>query len=248
MTRNQKRRARSLTRLTLLGLLSAACFFAGTAFPLVQAALPDAPPPLSGAPGAEPAASPAKPDRDAWNLRLVNKDNPLPADYEAAMTQLKNGHQIDSRAYPDLQAMMDAAREAGLAPLICSSFRTREKQEALFDRKVQSYLSRGESRAEAESHAAEWVARPGTSEHELGLALDIVSTANQNLDDSQEDTPEQQWLMEHCAEYGFILRYPTDKSALTGVGYEPWHYRYVGREAAAEITAQGLCLEEYLAA
>lgn len=242
MTRKQARRARSLTRITLLGLLSAACFFAGSAFPLVRAALPDSPPPLSGDSGA------AQIDGDAWNLRLVNRAHALPEDFTVSLTQLKNGHQIDSRAYPDLQAMMDAARKEGLAPLICSSYRTRDKQQTLFTRKVQSYISRGESREKAEALAAEWVARPGTSEHELGLALDIVSTANQNLDDSQEDTPEQQWLMEHCAEYGFILRYPTDKSALTGVGYEPWHYRYVGREAAAEITERGLCLEEYLSA
>ena len=92
-----------------------------------------------------------------------------------------------------------------------------------------------------------WVARPGTSEHQAGLAVDIVSVEYQVLDEGQEDTPLQQWLMAHCWEYGFILRYPTDKSDLTGVGYEPWHYRYVGEEAAKAITEQGICLEEYLA-
>ena len=92
-----------------------------------------------------------------------------------------------------------------------------------------------------------WVARPGTSEHQTGLAVDIVDTSYQILDEGQENTPVQQWLMAHCAEYGFILRYPTDKSEITGVGYEPWHYRYVGVEAAREIMANGLCLEEYLA-
>ena len=96
--------------------------------------------------------------------------------------------------------------------------------------------------------AAAWVARPGTSEHQAGLAVDIVDTAYQLLDKAQEDRPVQQWLMAHCAEYGFILRYPTGKSDLTGVNYEPWHYRYVGQEAAREIMDQGLCLEEYLAA
>ena len=91
------------------------------------------------------------------------------------------------------------------------------------------------------------MARPGTSEHETGLALDIVSAAYQLLDERQAETAAQQWLMAHCAEYGFILRYPTDKGALTGVGYEPWHYRYVGKEAAEAIMGGGLCLEEYLA-
>ena len=90
--------------------------------------------------------------------------------------------------------------------------------------------------------------RPGTSEHETGLAVDIVDKSYQILDRKQEQTPVQQWLMDHCAAYGFILRYPTDKSALTGIGYEPWHYRYVGREAAAAIMEQGICLEEYEAA
>ncbi len=93
---------------------------------------------------------------------------------------------------------------------------------------------------------AAWVARPGTSEHETGLAVDIVDTSYQPLDEAQEDTAVQRWLMAHCAEYGFILRYPTEKSALTGVNYEPWHYRYVGEEAAREIMERDLCLEEYL--
>ena len=90
------------------------------------------------------------------------------------------------------------------------------------------------------------MARPDTSEHQLGLAADIVSAGNQILDESQEQTPEQQWLLSHCQEYGFILRYPSGKTELTGVSYEPWHYRYVGVEAAGEIMEQGLCLEEYL--
>ena len=99
---------------------------------------------------------------------------------------------------------------------------------------------------EAEEQAARWVARPGTSEHETGLAVDIVDTDYQLLDEKQEQTPVQQWLMAHCAEYGFILRYSTEKSDCTGIGYEPWHYRYVGKKAAREITNQNITLEEYL--
>ena len=94
--------------------------------------------------------------------------------------------------------------------------------------------------------AAMWVARPGTSEHQTGLAVDIVDMSYQILDEQQESTPVQIWLMAHCAEYGFILRYPADKSALTGISYEPWHYRYVGTEAAKEIMENRSCLEEYL--
>lgn len=142
--------------------------------------------------------------------------------------------------------MMDDARAAGLQPLICSSYRTWDTQEQLFEQEVQNWLSRGYIREEAEEQASVWVARPGASEHQTGLAVDIVDLSYQVLDQGQEDTPVQRWLMEHCWEYGFVLRYPTDKSGLTGIGYEPWHYRYVGLEAAQEIAEQGLCLEEYL--
>ena len=87
---------------------------------------------------------------------------------------------------------------------------------------------------------------PGTSEHQLGLAVDIVDISNQHLDASQENTAVQKWLMEHSWEYGFILRYPNEKSEITGIIYEPWHYRYVGREDAEQIHTLGVCLEEYL--
>ncbi|WP_298029821.1 D-alanyl-D-alanine carboxypeptidase family protein [uncultured Dysosmobacter sp.] len=195
-------------------------------------------------------AIPAEPVQSAedWALLVVNWENPLPENFQIPeLTQLRNGHAIDSRAYPSLQAMMDAARAEGLAPLICSSYRTWDKQEELFARKTQYYLDQGCTQMEAEERAAQWVARPGTSEHQVGLAVDIVDTSYQLLDEAQEETAVQKWLMAHCAEYGFILRYPTEKSALTGVNYEPWHYRYVGEAAAREIMEQGICLEEYIA-
>ena len=182
-----------------------------------------------------------------WNLLLINKDSPLPDDFIVPeLTQLRNGHAVDARVYPSLQAMMDACREYGLDPLICSAFRTFGRQEELYSNKVNSLLAQGYSLDSAETEAAVWVARPGTSEHQAGLAVDIVDTSYQRLDIEQEYTPVQQWLMEHCAEYGFILRYPTDKSDITGIGYEPWHYRYVGTEAAQYIMEKGICLEEYL--
>ena len=122
----------------------------------------------------------------------------------------------------------------------------RETQEGLYKNQVDFWLGQGYDQASAEAEAALLVARPDTSEHQLGLAADIVSAGNQILDESQEQTPEQQWLLSHCQEYGFILRYPSGKTELTGVSYEPWHYRYVGVEAAGKIMEQGLCLEEYL--
>lgn len=185
-------------------------------------------------------------DTADWKLRLVNPWNPLPESYEVRLTQLKNGHAVDERCYPDLQEMMDACRAAGLSPLICSSYRTREKQEALYKNKVNRLIAQGYAQLDAETEAGKSVAVPGTSEHQLGLAVDIVDIANQNLNESQENTAVQKWLMENSWKYGYILRYPNEKSAVTGIIYEPWHYRYVGRDAAEEIHAQGVCLEEYL--
>ena len=185
--------------------------------------------------------------QDSWALALVNFDHPLPDSFAVPeLTRLRNGQAIDSRAYPALQAMMDDARAAGLQPLICSSYRTWDTQERLFEAEVRRWLARGYIGEDAEAQAAMWVARPGTSEHQLGLAVDIVDLSYQVLDEGQENTPVQQWLMAHCWEYGFILRYPTDQSGLTGIGYEPWHYRYVGAEAAREMAERGVCLEEYL--
>ena len=137
-------------------------------------------------------------DTTAWNLQLINWENPLPEDYEAGeLTELSNGHAVDSRIYPALQEMMDDARAAGYNPLICSSFRTWDKQSQLYERKVQFYIDQGSDRATAEEQAAVWVARPGTSEHQAGLAVDIVSVEYQVQDEGQEDTPLQQWLMAH---------------------------------------------------
>ena len=170
----------------------------------------------------------------------------MPPDWQCDLVQLNNGQNIDSRAYEDLQRMMDDARAEGYDPYICSSWRSHETQVRLFGEEIKSYEKRGYSESEAEIQAAQWVAVPGTSEHELGLALDIVSVENQRLEESQEDTPTQQWLMEHCYEYGFILRYPKDKEDITGISYEPWHYRYVGREHARAIRESGVCLEEYV--
>lgn len=195
----------------------------------------------------QPAPEPVQPDPLPWYLTLVNPDHPLSEDFEAPeLTELINDQSFDTRAYPHLQEMIDAARAEGFRPLICSSFRTWEDQTWLFDRKVKSCIELGMAPSQAQTEAAIWVAKPGTSEHQLGLAVDIVSMQYQVLDDAQADTPLQQWLMAHCWEYGFILRYPEDKTDITKIGFEPWHYRYVGKEAAKAIMDAGICLEEYL--
>lgn len=179
-------------------------------------------------------------------LTLVNFENTIPKDWKVDLVQLNSGQSVDRRIYDDLIAMLQAAKSEGLNPLICSSYRTNEKQEQLYQNKVSEYLSQGYSKVEASDKAAFWVARPGTSEHQLGLAVDIVSTKNQRLDRSQENTVEQQWLIQNSWKYGFVLRYPTNKNSITGVGYEPWHYRYVGKEHAKKINELGVCLEEYV--
>ena len=181
-----------------------------------------------------------------WNLLLVNPWNWVPESYEPELTYLRNGQAVDSRCYPELQQMIDDCRAAGFEPLICASYRTMEKQEALFEDKEANLIREGYPENEVEVEAAKVVAYPGTSEHQLGLALDIVDVSYQQLDTEQENTPVQQWLMKNSWKYGFVLRYPTDKSDITGIIYEPWHYRYVGKEAAAEMYENKLCLEEYL--
>lgn len=182
-----------------------------------------------------------------WYLMLANLDHPLPADWEIETVTISNGLEVDQRIISALDDMLDDCRAAGLSPLVCSAYRTVQRQTELFEEKIDVLMADGLSYDEAYAAAATVVAIPGTSEHNLGAAVDICALDYQILDDAQADTPEQQWLMEHCAEYGFILRYPKGKEDMTGIIWEPWHYRYVGVEAAQEISQSGLCLEEYLA-
>lgn len=181
-----------------------------------------------------------------WQLILTNPWNTLPEDFIVETKTIGNGHSVDKRILADLETMLDAARKEGLSPIICSSYRTLEKQRSLFENKISKCLNNGLSNKEAAIEAAKWVAVPGTSEHQTGLAVDIVAKSYQLLDEGQENTSEQKWLMQNSYKYGFILRYPNSKSDITGIGYEPWHYRYVGREAAKEIYENEICLEEYL--
>lgn len=181
-----------------------------------------------------------------WRLLLVNKWNKIPSNYTMKLTELANGQAIDTRAYPDLQQMMDDCRAAGLSPIICSSYRSVDKQEQLYENKISRLMAEGYSYERAKEEAGKVVAIPGTSEHQTALALDIVDATNQNLDETQESTAVQKWLIEHSWEYGFVLRYPNGKSDITGIIYEQWHYRYVGRKAAREMKERDMCLEEYL--
>jgi len=185
-------------------------------------------------------------EKEQWYLKLVNPTHSLLADPEIELEVLKNGYKVDKRISEDLQAMFDDCRAAGLEPLICSAYRTMEYQQKLYDKTVEQYKAKGYDDVKAKELAAMDTAIPGTSEHQLGLAVDIVSIQNQRLEEAQESTPEQIWLMQNCYKYGFILRFPKGKENLTGIMYEPWHYRYVGKEAAKEIYEADITLEEYL--
>ena len=177
---------------------------------------------------------------EEWNLIIVNRWNELPEDYSVELTELSNGQKVDSRIYPYLQEMFDAARAEGVYPVVREGYRTGKEQQEILDDKIQTYINQGYSQSRAERTAKEWVALPGTSEHQLGIAVDI------NADKSKCSNEEvYAWLAENAYKYGFILRYPLGKQEITGTSYEPWHYRYVGEEAALEIYEQGKCLEEY---
>lgn len=186
------------------------------------------------------------PDPTDWRLTLVNPWHPLPEGYQPQLTTVGNGYQVDQRCAAALADMLAACRAEGLQPVLCSAYRSQEKQASLYQSLVSKRQAQGLTLAQAQESAAAEVAIPGTSEHQLGLAADIVDASYQLLDHAQEDTPVQQWLLAHCWDYGFVLRYPPDKGDITGIIYEPWHYRYVGRDHAQAMQAAGQCLEEYL--
>ena len=190
-----------------------------------------------------------KEDSENWMLALVNEEYPLAKDYTpASLTKLDEKCSVDTRIYGELEQMIADARQAGLNLYVTSAYRSYDRQREVFDTTMKDWISKGYSPLDAYDETKKSVAVPGTSEHATGLAVDIISGQYTGLDDKQGDTAEQEWLMAHCQEYGFILRFPKDKSNVTGIVYEPWHYRYVGKEAAKKITEQGITLEEYLQA
>ena len=183
---------------------------------------------------------------DDWQLILVNGENWLPEKFSVRTAPVQN-YKVDARVQKPALDMIAAAKEDGVGLLVCSAYRSVEKQTQLFENKIQRVINQyGYDRERAEQAAAAAVARPRTSEHHTGLALDIVTPSYQNLNDGYADTDAAKWLKANAADYGFILRYPKNKEAITGVVFEPWHYRYVGVSAAREIMSRGICLEEFL--
>lgn len=192
---------------------------------------------------------------NAWAMFLVNNQNPLPDDYDKRITVKKvysNGDrdfEFDERAADYLINMFAAAKKDGINLTVNSSYRTIEYQQFNFDRSVQQRINNGMSYDEAVLDTEKEVAYPGKSEHNAGLSADIFSDEYVSFDDDGfKNTKAYAWLMENAADYGFILRYPEEKEAETGIIYEPWHYRFVGVYYAHKVQESGLCLEEYFKA
>ena len=181
-----------------------------------------------------------------WNLVLVNNTHPMKEGYVPELTELAPGHSVDRRIINAAKKMLSDAEKEGLHIQICSAYRSVKRQEQVFGESMRERVKDGMEYWDAYKETSLNVAEPGTSEHALGLALDLISNQYSELDERQEKTAEAKWLAKNCHKYGFILRYPPEKTNITGIIYEPWHYRYVGEEYAAEIMELGITLEEYL--
>ena len=183
-------------------------------------------------------------DENNWNLTLVNSGYRIPDSYTPDLVYVcGTSERLDSKVAKYYEKMFEAASKDGVYLTPCSGYRSYERQETNYNNKIGYYESLGYSKKDAAVKAATIIMPPGSSEHNLGYAMDIVC-----VDEWFEDTDEFQWLMDNAADYGFILRYPKDKQDITKVTYEPWHWRYVGVEAAKEMKATGQVLEEYLGA
>lgn len=184
-------------------------------------------------------------DADDWRLVLINKQHPIPEDYQFTLGYLTGSYQCDERIIEDLLLMLKAAKEDGISLRVCSPYRDSERQESLFDRKINKYMSNGYTYIDAYKLSSQAVTVPGSSEHQVGLAIDFISDTYTTLDEGFELTDTGKWLKRNCADYGFTLRYPKGKEYITSIEYEPWHFRYVGREAASIMMSEELCLEEF---
>ena len=168
------------------------------------------------------------------SVLLCNGKYPVPADFVVSMASIE-GFQFDSTGRDALQNMLNDCRKAGYSCSINNTYRSKATQQWMWDRSVKEFMAAGMSREEANKETGKDTMLPGHSEHQTGLAADL------NGSQATYD-----WLAEHCWEYGFILRYPAGKTAITGIIHEPWHFRYVGTELSLEMKELGLCLEEYM--
>ncbi len=182
---------------------------------------------------------------DDWKIILVNKQHPIPDDYEFPLGTISGTMRCDERIISPLLDMMRAASQDGVSLIICSPYRDMDRQTMLFTNKVNRYMSGGMSYMDAYNLASQAVTVPGSSEHQVGLAIDIITDDYSSLDEGFGDTPAGKWLAANSYKYGFILRYPSGKEAITSIEFEPWHFRYVGVDAATVMTENNICLEEF---
>lgn len=182
-------------------------------------------------------------DAEKWNLAIINTKYPLPDSYAPTLSNAISGSniQLDSRVSERYAEMYAAAKLSGCVLTPYSGYHSYALQETNYSRKVNFYVNQGISAEEANQKASAQVLPAGCSEHNAGLAMDIVSASSDFI-----NTKEYKWLCENAYNYGFILRYPEDKTAITGMNFEPWHWRYVGTQAAKEMKEKNQCLEEYL--
>ena len=188
-------------------------------------------------------------DKDAWYMLLANPDHPVPDGYtfeQATIYSAGRNWVMDARCAEEMKAMIAAAKEDGVDLILCSTYRTIETQTKNFNNKVKEYMNKGYSEEDAKKVTATIIAVPGTSEHHTGMAADIVTPSYQRLNAGFDQTDAYKWLEAHCAEYGYVLRYRKDKTEITKIIYEPWHYRYVGKEAATIMMNEKLSFEEFL--
>lgn len=183
-------------------------------------------------------------NKDDWKLILINKHHPVPEGYEFELGTIKGNMKCDARILDSLLQMMQAAKKDGVDLVVCSPYRDLNRQKVLFERKIKAYMDKGLSYLEAYQVSSQAVTVPGASEHQIGLALDIVCNTYQSLNDGFGETEAGKWLYENAYQFGFIQRYPQGKEYITGIMYEPWHYRYVGVEAATIIKQKNITLEE----
>ena len=223
-------------------------------------AAPAAEPPVVSEPAdvvAEPEVKEILPEKDppeadnTWAVFLVNQKNGLPADYgdkleTALVYESYRDYYMDARVQKYVTQMFEDAQEAGIDLVMVSAYRDVEQQEKNFRSSVQDRIdNRGMTEEEAYEDTLSEVAPAGHSEHNSGLAADImVSYMTDMSDDGFKDTEAYEWLKEHCADYGFVVRYPEGKTSVTGYKFEPWHYRFVGKYYARYMTEKGITLEE----
>lgn len=192
---------------------------------------------------------PADVSTDDWNLILVNGENPIPEDHEVNLADI-GGEQVDERIVSNWYSWQEAAANNGFNVFVASGYRDVGLQETNYNNTLQSYINEGYSEEEARSLTEEYLTQPGHSEHHTGLAIDLLDSewaaAGRGLETEFETQESQQWLVETMADFGFILRYPEGKEEVTGIQYEPWHFRFVGGENAQFMNEYDLVLEEYI--